>query len=183
MIWLYTIGAGMFILFIAWLIPSNKPKPEQVNEMQTVMDSLEHFVGEMEKDNQELLDMVKQIKRDQDNQISKLHDRVDYLERQTHDLSQKLIEATIHTYPVIDVSSKPAVNRRRKKVVMEDALPSPSPVVSEHEPTQNLKERYQQVFQLYSQGKSIDQIARKLEMNKGEVQLIIQLSQQEAQIQ
>jgi DNA-binding NarL/FixJ family response regulator len=39
--------------------------------------------------------------------------------------------------------------------------------------------RYSELFQLYGQGKSIEVISKKLGMNKGEVQLIIQLAKQE----
>jgi DNA-binding NarL/FixJ family response regulator len=197
MIWLYIIIVGGVCIAIAALLPSEKKKEEQVEEMQAVMDSLSHFVSEMEQDNKELMDMVKQIKREQDQQINKLYDRVDYLERQTHDVSQKLLEATMQTYPVIDVPAETVPNapRRRKKIVTEDALPEPETVVtvnrtavhleqqvSEPDPQQEIKERYQQVFSMYAGGKSIEQIARKLSMNKGEVQLIIQLYHQEGTV-
>ncbi|WP_128894214.1 DUF6115 domain-containing protein [Longirhabdus pacifica] len=42
-----------------------------------------------------------------------------------------------------------------------------------------LRDRYSSLFQLYESGKSIDQICKQLEMESGEVQLIIRLSQQE----
>jgi DNA-directed RNA polymerase specialized sigma24 family protein len=45
----------------------------------------------------------------------------------------------------------------------------------------NIRDRYANVFQLYDQGKSTDYIAKKLDMNKGEVMLIIQLAKQEGQ--
>jgi hypothetical protein len=42
-----------------------------------------------------------------------------------------------------------------------------------------IRERYAELFQLYDQNKSIDYIARKLGMNKGEVGLILELARQE----
>jgi hypothetical protein len=43
----------------------------------------------------------------------------------------------------------------------------------------NIRYRYMELFALEKQGKSIDHIAKKLGMNKGEVMLIIQLAKQE----
>ncbi|MBW7461685.1 hypothetical protein K0U00_47285, partial [Paenibacillus sepulcri] len=42
-----------------------------------------------------------------------------------------------------------------------------------------IRSRYLELFELHDGGKSVDSIARKLAMNKGEVQLILQLSKQE----
>ncbi|MNG03181.1 hypothetical protein D3C84_862490 [compost metagenome] len=43
----------------------------------------------------------------------------------------------------------------------------------------SIRDRYVELFELYDQGKSIEAVARKLGMNKGEIQLIIQLAKQE----
>jgi hypothetical protein len=43
----------------------------------------------------------------------------------------------------------------------------------------NMKKRYAELFNLHDQGKGVEIIAKKLGMNKGEVNLIIQLSKQE----
>ncbi len=203
MTWIYMIVLGGVLFTIAALLPGTKKKEQVENEMQAVMDSLDHFVTEMEEDNSELLEMVKQIKREQDEQIrdqelmireqghqlNKLYDRIDFVERQNHELSQKLLDMSMQTYPVIEMPSSNGTSPRgrRKKVVMEDTLPEPvqfeAQVVLQTEPQlqkqDSFQGRFEDVFALYSSGKSIEQISRKLGMNKGEVQLIIQLSQQE----
>ena len=43
----------------------------------------------------------------------------------------------------------------------------------------SMKSRYSELFTLHDQGKSVEAIAKKLSMNKGEVSLILQLSRQE----
>ena len=46
----------------------------------------------------------------------------------------------------------------------------------------SIRERYQELFRLHSEGKSVDQIARTLNIHKGEVMLIQQLARQEEAI-
>ncbi len=43
----------------------------------------------------------------------------------------------------------------------------------------NIKQRYAELFELYELGKSMDFIAKKLGMNKGEISLILLLAKQE----
>ncbi|WP_042160514.1 DUF6115 domain-containing protein [Paenibacillus gorillae] len=59
--------------------------------------------------------------------------------------------------------------------LVQEADPAPAAVPA---PT-TIQSRYAELLELYSQGKSIELIAKKLGMNKGEVQLILQLAKQE----
>ncbi|MDF2815210.1 MAG: hypothetical protein K0Q81_1410, partial [Paenibacillus sp.] len=64
-----------------------------------------------------------------------------------------------------------------------DHVQSASEVMAPDKPLKhegmNIRYRYTELFALEKQGKSIDHIAKKLGMNKGEVMLIIQLAKQE----
>ena len=49
-------------------------------------------------------------------------------------------------------------------------------------PVHSIKSRYAELFDLYEQGKSIDMIAKTTGLQRGEVQLIIQLAKQEESV-
>ena len=49
-------------------------------------------------------------------------------------------------------------------------------------PVHSIKSRYAELFDLYEQGKSIDMIAKSTGLQRGEVQLIIQLAKQEESV-
>jgi DNA-binding NarL/FixJ family response regulator len=70
--------------------------------------------------------------------------------------------------PSGELSADPASN---KLAVEEASLKATGPM--------NIRERYKEVFDLQRQGKSMDYIAKKMSMNKGELQLILQLAKQE----
>ena len=52
-----------------------------------------------------------------------------------------------------------------------------TPVIQDEKIEQNLPKKQKQVIDLYKQGNTIDTIAKKLQLGKGEVQLIIGLFQ------
>src|SRR5690625_7002752 len=48
----------------------------------------------------------------------------------------------------------------------------PSPTQSQDEKNETIKQRYEQIFALYDEGRSIEVISKKIGIPKGEVQLI-----------
>jgi DNA-binding NarL/FixJ family response regulator len=60
--------------------------------------------------------------------------------------------------------------------------PDPTSLVGKPVSLMNIRDRYSVIFEMYDQGKSTDHIAKKLDMTKGEVNLIVQLAKQEEQI-
>lgn len=55
-----------------------------------------------------------------------------------------------------------------------------SPLPEEAEPPQEqVRDRYPELFELYGKGKSIDMIAKTMGLQRGEVQLILQLAKKE----
>lgn len=176
--WHYIVLVGAVVLVGAFVLPRKKNsdvQPSQsVRNMETALDQ---FMENMEKDNEQLLELVaasqqasKEEANNKDKRIAALEERCEQLEQllketvasvapsaSGHALlsGAKAIEAPIHS-----VASEPQTDANRSSI----------------------QARYAELFQLYGEGKSIEMIAKKLGMNKGEVQLILGLARQEGAI-
>lgn len=63
-----------------------------------------------------------------------------------------------------------------KQISETEPIPSGQKPVNERE---SIKDRYSEVFHLYDEGKSVDAIAKQTGIQRGEVQLILQLAERE----
>ncbi|HEY0826970.1 MAG TPA: hypothetical protein VGE40_02650 [Bacilli bacterium] len=163
------IGAG--ILVYALLLPKYSSTSKQTEMIQEIEETIEHFIDEIEAENKDLLKLVADMKKDGENQTSKLFGRIESLEKQVYEITAGMVQK----------SGKP--EKADKAEQMEQAVPVMSEVIEETAEIShmNIKERYLELLELDKQGKSIEYIARKLGMNKGEIQLILQLARQEEQ--
>jgi DNA-binding NarL/FixJ family response regulator len=139
-----------------------------MNMVKEIEDTMEHFAYEIEEENNQLLQTVAQIKTDHEQQMNRIIAKVDQLEKQNYDLSSELKSLVLNKFH--------EQNKQLSHVHMAEATPEKINV----SPMQ-MKERYAELFLLHEQGKAIEYIAKKLNLNKGEVQLIIQLAKQEEQ--
>ncbi len=154
------IGAG--IIVYALLLPQRSSTSKQTEMIQEIEETLEHFMDEIEAENKELLNLVAVMKKDGENQTSKLFGRIESLEKQVYEI---------------------AAGMAKKTEKVEQAAPVIPAAIEETAEIShmNIKERYLELLELDKQGKSIEYIAKKLGMNKGEIQLILQLARQEEQ--
>jgi DNA-binding NarL/FixJ family response regulator len=136
--------------------------------VKEIEETMEHFANEIEEENNQLLHSVAQIKSDHELQINRLISKVEQLEKQNYDLSSE-IKSIVFT----------KLNESNKQLPAETA-DKPISEKTAHASMQ-MKERYSELFRLHEQGKAVEYIAKKLNLNKGEVQLIIQLAKQEEQ--
>jgi hypothetical protein len=122
---------------------------------------------------------------------------MELLEKQKSELSQELskihISSQIGAMAAASSNSPPATDGTNDAAIAAstsslppqrgksaDMAKEPGPSIEEAPPLSlNMKSRYAELFSLHDQGKSVEFIAKKLDMNKGEVNLIIQLSKQE----
>lgn len=169
----------------AWISPRRKftLQPVQGN-MTNVEETLEQYMAEIEKDNQEIVGLLGQMKQDttskhltQQEQIVELRQRLlDYETRMAifeAQQEQKLqTAAAMSSAPSHTSIGSPDVvfaQRMSEEVIVTapaDFLPS-------------VRERYAELFELYDHGKSIDMVAKATGMARGEVQLILQLAKRE----
>lgn len=183
---LYVILLGLVLIVYARFIPKDQTTPAsaKANVVQEIENTIEHFAAEMDEQNQAMLDLFSKTKQDYEVELAKLSGRLETLERQKHELSQEL--TTLHVTQQIAQTSSTLPEDSIKPVQIEPVKQTPEvPIVPEavmKEPIYtglSMKSRYSELFALHDQGKSVEAIAKKLNMNKGEVSLILQLSRQE----
>jgi hypothetical protein len=182
---LYVILLGLVMIVYARFIPKEQTTASSANAMvvQEIEDTIEHFAAEMDEQNQAMLDLFSKTKQDYEVELAKLAGRLETLERQKHELSKELTTLHVNQPPVLSpaemLSALNAPNHGIPAAVnVIEIAPDPLP----EEPVYvglSMKSRYSELFTLHEQGKSVEAIAKKLSMNKGEVSLILQLSRQE----
>ncbi|TBL77756.1 DUF6115 domain-containing protein [Paenibacillus thalictri] len=189
--WVYIVLFGLVLIVYAKILPKKAPLQQgaTVNEIE---ETMEHFAAEIEEQNQAVIQLFTQTKHEYEQQLNKLSGRIEWLEKQNNSLSQEvakllgaqdqwdkqiaLLGTTIssaHEKP--QHYSVPAPAPAEPEVAVQTSPEAEEPPVS----LMNIKKRYAELFDLYEQGKSTDYIAKKMGMNKGEINLIVQLAKQE----
>lgn len=173
--WQYVVLLGGFALVMGLLIPRKKQQPTD-NSAQLVEQALDQFMASSETDHRELVSVVSKAQREwqqaaaaRDHRIAELERRCALLEQQLHH-QQTLLEERLQTLQT---------QGRQANAPVPPATAVAAPVVATEPQEPMIRDRYLEVFRMHEQGKSIEAIARKAGLNKGEVQLILQLSRQE----
>ncbi len=191
--WIYIVLIGAVAIVYGFLLPKARNVAATAQSMATVdkvEDTLEHYMAEIEKENEEIIDLVSKIK--QESTAKQLA-----LQEQLTEMRQRLIQLEQKPDPVIMPSAvspvatmqNPAYTQTQGTGTQGDALRESAarmaqqysePVVEEQpDTTERIQDRYQELFALYENGKSIDTIAKTVGLQRGEVQLILQLAKQE----
>lgn len=198
--WIYIVLLGAAALVYALFLPERKAAVQTKSDTarEDLEATLEHYMAEVEKENEELIDLVTQLKQDftskqlaQQEQIVELRQRLGVVElaakqSQTdletlgaslHEKTSTNVSAMTVSEPVTDLSETSSENQQDGKVLTKE---SDVPVSVEPEPaTELVRDRYPELFELYTKGKSIDMIAKTIGIQRGEVQLILQLAKRE----
>ncbi|GIP33096.1 hypothetical protein J2TS4_23060 [Paenibacillus sp. J2TS4] len=166
------------------LLPiSPKTSTDLVKEVE---ETIEQFATELELDNERLLETLARMKEEHHSELQGLNRKIEQLHKRDELLAERM-EQFMKANTASSSESKPD-----KSAAPVEAVPDKAPEkasLAESSQTlpetvtsrdgMNLKQRYPELFALYEQGKSIEVIARKFGMNKGEVNLIVQLGKQE----
>jgi hypothetical protein len=191
---MYVVLVGLVILVFGSIMPKGQTKTEGAGSPQLVKEmeeTMEGFLAELEEDNQKLIDTMSVMRQDHDAAIRKLADRIDGMEKQLqeqrldlHRIEVQRIERQEAEMLVRSQAAFAAVQAasEQRSSSHSPVLPSTTHDDSEAEDVQphtTIKGRYQELFRMHEEGKSIEYIAKKNGMNKGEVSLIIQLAEQE----
>ena len=191
--WLNVVLVGAVIVVLSLLMPKNKPESDQstqtVRNMETALDE---FMENMEKDNEQLLQLVAETQKNSKQEAEQKDQRISLLEQRCGQLEKLLQEAIVK--PAIAASSQQQNSQAAMMAAAVSERTMTSTQLTRHEAAaeqestssssntlkpDSIQARYAELFQLYAEGKSVEAIAKRLGMNKGEVQLIIGLSKQE----
>ncbi|OAB35794.1 hypothetical protein PMSD_12385 [Paenibacillus macquariensis subsp. defensor] len=180
--WIIIVMLGLAALVYAVMLPrrqSDKISSEQV--VKEVESTLEQYMADIEEENDTLVELVGQIKKD----TSAKHMA---MEEQLKEMRQRLLEVEQHSVQqgarITDVEKEKllqvtALAEMPSLGVNTTDLPENEQSDDVPEAVNSIKHRYSELFELHNQGKSIDIIGKLVGLQRGEVQLILQLAKQE----
>ncbi|MGM1020055.1 MAG: DUF6115 domain-containing protein [Bacillota bacterium] len=201
--WIYIVLLGAAAVVYAWLLPKRQAgRGTEEAVVQKVEATLEQYMADIENDNHELIELVSGIKQEHavkqaslQEQVAELRNRIVELERQAAlaSVSTQTVsgsEVLLHTGTPHQVAAAYGQFRNTQSAIPMQAEQSDASIVAVEEQTplqeaepeaqqESIRERYQELFALYEQGKSVDYIAKQSGIQRGEVQLILQLAERE----
>ncbi|GMK48074.1 DUF6115 domain-containing protein [Paenibacillus glycanilyticus] len=175
--WTYIVLLGAVVAVASLFLP-RKQQGREAKDTRNMEIALEQFMENTELDHQELVKLVSALREEGKQQTEAGKQRLAELENKCLLLEQQLaFFQQQRQNDLLMAAQTKADTGTAKTAPLAEELP---PVVQENEqPASGIQLRYPDLFDLYNQGKSIEAIAKKLGMNKGEVQLILQLAKQE----
>jgi hypothetical protein len=189
--WVLIVLVGLVLIVYARMQPSSKSdKGSPGVNMKELEETMEHFAAELEEQNQALIGMFAETKKEHAVQTAKLTARIEALEKHNQHQQQELLRLSyaLEQQPKLTaaVEKGAILTSNTEAALVTQPINVPTAVeqtpVTPEPATESIKQRYGTLFELYDQGKSIEMIAKKLGMNKGEVSLIIQLAKQEERV-
>lgn len=202
--WFYIVLLGLAALVYALFLPERKSAAQaKAGANHELEATLEHFMSDIEQENNELIELVSQMKQDfvskqlaQQEQIAELRQRVIGIEQSAREFHPSTGQVDV---PASSAEAPPAApvqmltaedvqvqwdDAANEAAVAQELAPEPEPIVEvepepEPEVSETVRDRYPQLFELYARGKSMDSIAKSLGIPRGEVQLILQLAKRE----
>ncbi|GAB6988942.1 DUF6115 domain-containing protein [Paenibacillus pini] len=186
--WMIVVVLGAAALVYALLLPKQQ-KGEAASADKVVKEveaTLEQYMADIEKENDELVDLISQMKQDtssrqlaQQEQLAELRQRIVLVEQQAAANDLRLNTAENKHSQQYFSEAKPSNSSENITLHSEEATTELEENISlkKHEPS--IKDRYPELFEMYSNGKSVDVIGKMMGLHSGEVQLILQLAKQE----
>jgi hypothetical protein len=186
--WLVVVMLGVAITGYAWMMPKKgKSEKEKVFVSEAAYDQL---LEDLETENRELVDAVAKFKKEQDVTVEKLGRRIVDME---HQMKTWLEQTPVTVLPLVsspsitETKSVPVPALKSAKSDLDIEAPvlrsDPYSAVSDEIvlPPTTIRGRYPELLEMHDKGRSVEQIAKVLGLNKGEVQLILQLVRREEQ--
>ncbi|MFC3797779.1 hypothetical protein [Cohnella sp. GCM10012308] len=198
--WVTLVIAGAAIAGYGWL----KPEPKAQSAAIVNEEAYDRLLEDLETENKELVDAVAAFKREQDDTVSRLGRRIRDLELQMEESAayrksdaygrEEPAAASEHVrLPAQPPAAAEARSERLSAAYIKEAGSSPrqdeaidmaattaADIASgpaDRPPA--IRERYAELLELYERGRSVEQVAKAMNMNKGEVQLVLQLAKRE----
>jgi hypothetical protein len=180
--WIIIVMLGAAALVYAVMLPkrqSDKMSSEQV--VKEVESTLEQYMADIEEENDTLVELVGQMKKDTSAKHMAMEEQLKEMRQRLLEVEQRSVQQGAR---ITDVEKeKPlqitALAEIQSVGVIKTNLPENEPSDELPETVNSIKHRYSELFELYNQGKSIDIIGKLVGLQRGEVQLILQLAKQE----
>ncbi|WP_313641226.1 hypothetical protein [Paenibacillus sp.] len=189
--WVYIVLVGVAAILYALLLPARvkEGKAEQQSLKETEA-ALELYMADIERENEELVQLVSSIKQQSQTNHNVMQGQISELQSQLTELQQSslLLEARVtdEEKSLRELAVSVEKGSYGKVAAIEDPSDGTEKSSIQPEmkakPISSIKLRYPRLFELHEQGKSIDSIAKTAGLQRGEVQLILQLAKQEESV-
>lgn len=185
---------GLALFGLAWMMPARRESEDGGDP------AYERLLEDLETENRELLEAISKFKDEQDATVKNLVKQIEELERQMKFVAEQAASAAQHAAPVTPQDSavqdaaasfpaaQDAAPAMAQAAAPEAPVREPAAAGAQVQPAEtsryappSIRERYASLLAMHNKGKSIEQIAKSAGMNKGEVQLILQLAKREAE--
>jgi light-regulated signal transduction histidine kinase (bacteriophytochrome) len=188
--WIIIVILGACAIAYAFIMPRKdkvqQPSHQLVQEMES---TLEHYMTEIEQDNDALIQRVAELKGEataadhrMQSQLKELQQRLDQLEQQkgkTNELTTAENITVQRSEGLQAQSLMDSVRAETNQEVVSASELQDNPAQEEDQKRESIKDRYTELFRLHDEGKSMDAISRQTGIQLGEVQLILQLAERE----
>jgi len=174
--WLLIVLLGACALTAGLLVPRKNGRRTDSGGMESMQAALEQFMENMEAENRKIVDTSLRAAQQQREDNAARDERIAALERRCAELEQLAARTESRVEARIDAlqTALSAAGGRQ-----QDGVPADRTEAAAAAAPTGIRARYPELFALYDAGRSVDLIAKKVGMNKGEVMLILQLSKQE----
>ncbi|AYB43498.1 hypothetical protein V4V36_03125 [Paenibacillus lautus] len=176
--WIYIVLLGIAAVLYAFMLP--KRREETVSSeriVKEVENTLEGYMAEIQNENEQLVELVSQMKKELDAKQQAHQEQVSDLRQRMLAMEQKMTESQTRLRTAEEKLAQAAA-----AASLSAGAAAASSEADHAPPVHSIKSRYAELFDLYEQGKSIDMIAKSTGLQRGEVQLIIQLAKQEESV-
>jgi hypothetical protein len=185
--WLAVVLLGVAITGYAWMMPKTNVRGKETEIVNEA--AYDQLLEDLETENRDLVDAVAKFKKEQDETVDRLGRRIVDMERQMKKwleqspssaapLESKPPIVPTNSFPSNEIFALTPSAEPAKEVPMNPAAPEVDEAVL---PPATIRGRYPELLEMHDKGRSVEQIAKAMGMNKGEVQLILQLGRREEQ--
>ncbi|WP_375547005.1 hypothetical protein [Paenibacillus sp.] len=186
---------GAAAIAYAFLLPkrqADKSSSDKEKMVQEVEATLEQYMADIERENVELVELISQMKQEttskqlaQQEQLAEMRQRLVHLEQQALQYEARITDleqGSRQAESLLMAQVREMAAAKPGDSVEEERLHTELQVSAEEPKEPSICERYPELFEFHAQGKSVDGIAKLVGMQKGEVQLILQLAKQEGSL-
>ncbi|MBG9793129.1 hypothetical protein ABD76_11770 [Paenibacillus dendritiformis] len=196
--WIYVALLGAVLVVLGLLRPRTGNDSTELR--RNMEETLEHYMRELESDNEKLISMIERMKKEGQMTDEALRKRIDQLEQRWSRSEERhaALEARVAEQQAVRLwngqASPPQMEEAAQAAAQHSSMPAEAgalPPEAEASPDTeaqaesgapeppSIRSRYPELFALADEQVPAGQIAERLSMPIGEVQLIIQLGIQE----
>ena len=173
-LWLYAVLLGLALLLASRFLPKRDAGREIGSAVRQLEGVMNEFASGIEEENKELIQMITDMRRRQEEERAALLERIAAAEAKAGEAWLRADQLAAELRELKRLA--PAAGAGSSGSETENSGDG-SPGTA---PAPGIRERYAEILSLHARGGSVEGIARKLAMDKGEVQLILHLADREA---